>query len=111
MPQPVGEFPNFSTENSNFTPAAKDSSQKEKESIFVAWEQRLDASAPANIQPAATKVTNIDSFSFWERLPCLRQLYCLHISEAQFSNKILFLIQCLFQMVCKTFQRIHFIRF
>ena len=31
-------------------------------SEFVTSEQRLDASSSASIQPAATKVTNIDSF-------------------------------------------------
>jgi hypothetical protein len=36
--------------------------------LFVASEQRLDASGQANIQPAATKVTNSKSLSFHFRL-------------------------------------------
>ena len=46
--------------NSDFTPAAPKSATKESLSpIFVASEQGLDASGQANIQTAATKVTNI----------------------------------------------------
>ena len=33
----------------------------------MAWEQRLDASVQANIQPAATKVTDMAYLSFRER--------------------------------------------
>ena len=37
-------------------------SKESRYPIFVASEQRLDASGQANIQPAATKVTNRESF-------------------------------------------------
>ncbi|RHN05400.1 hypothetical protein DWZ29_16730 [Anaerobutyricum hallii] len=53
------KFPNII--NSVPSPA-KDSPQGIKQSIFVAWEQVLDASAKANIQYATTKVTNMDCF-------------------------------------------------
>ena len=46
----------------NFASTAKDSPPEIKQSIFVAWEQVLNASAKANIQHAATKVTNMDYF-------------------------------------------------
>ena len=46
---------------------SKDRTPKDKYSRFVAWEQRLDASAQANIQPAATKVTNREYLSFGVR--------------------------------------------
>ena len=42
---------------------AKVRNSADKSSIFVASEQRLDASAQASIQPAATKVTNIEDLS------------------------------------------------
>ncbi len=44
---------------------------EDKAFLFVAWEQRLDVSLEANIQPAATKVTNRDALSFRIRLFCL----------------------------------------
>ena len=44
--------------------------QRIKDSLFVTSEQRLDASVQANIQPAATKVTNRESFILWIRQPC-----------------------------------------
>ena len=51
----------FCFEFTDFT-GAKDSPKGRKYCLFVAWEQVLDASAKANIQHAATKVTNMDYF-------------------------------------------------
>ena len=39
-----------------------------KVSLSVAWEQVLDVSAGANIQHAATNVTDRDTFISWTRL-------------------------------------------
>ena len=54
--------------------SAKDRPQEDITSIFVAWEQRLDASAKASIQPAATKVTNMEVISSWGRLLLIKKL-------------------------------------
>ena len=50
-----------------FTSATTIRTRKMKKDIFVASEQRLDASVQANIQPAATKVTDMAYLSFRER--------------------------------------------
>ena len=43
---------------SNFIPAATVRTIEAQSSLFVAWEQVLDASVKVSIQHAATKVTN-----------------------------------------------------
>ena len=42
--------------------AKKNRSLRIQSVIFVGWEQMLDASAEANIQHAATKITNINTW-------------------------------------------------
>ena len=57
---PSGESPNLSNMNSDFTSATIVRNTETPSSIFVVSEQVLDASAQANIQRAATKITNMD---------------------------------------------------
>ena len=58
--QLFGEFPNLSNMNSDFTSENTVRNNEIPSSIFVVSEQVLDASAQANIQRAATKITNMD---------------------------------------------------
>ena len=58
--QLFGEFPNLSNMNSDFTSENTFRNNEIPSSIFVVSEQVLDASAQANIQRAATKITNMD---------------------------------------------------
>ena len=46
---------------------AKGRIRKEKKSLFVTSKQKLDANVSTNIQPAATKVTDMAYLSFRER--------------------------------------------
>ena len=55
-----GESPNLSNMNSDFTSETTVRNIEIPSSIFVVSEQVLDASAQANIQRAATKITNMD---------------------------------------------------
>ena len=51
--------PNLSNMNSDFTSATTDRNIETQYFIFVVSEQVLDASVQANIQHAATKITNM----------------------------------------------------
>ena len=55
-----GESPNLFNMNSDFTSETTVRNIEIPSSIFVVSEQVLDASAQANIQRAATKITNMD---------------------------------------------------
>ena len=58
--QSFGESPNLFNMNSDFTSETTIRNIEIPSSIFVVSEQVLDASAQANIQRAATKITNMD---------------------------------------------------
>ena len=58
--QSFGESPNLFNMNSDFTSETTVRNIEIPSSIFVVSEQVLDASAQANIQRAATKITNMD---------------------------------------------------
>ncbi|WP_270847088.1 hypothetical protein, partial [Anaerobutyricum hallii] len=56
----LSSSPNLSNMNSDFTSENTVRNNEIPSSIFVVSEQVLDASAQANIQRAATKITNMD---------------------------------------------------
>ena len=86
-------LPSFFCNSSNlsiwFINPAKDRTQEDRYSIFVASEQRLDVSMEANIQPAATKVTNMEYLSSWVRQLCL-------VNQIKRANKVLCTLLALF---------------
>ena len=61
-------------------------------SIFVASEQRLDVNREANIQPAATKVTDMEYVSFWVRQLCL-------INQTKRASKVFCTLLTLFYII------------
>ena len=68
--------PNFST---NLLKQPENRSLRIQSSIFVVWEQVLDASAKANIQHAATKITNIEDWILRLRLFSLINSYLISL--------------------------------
>ena len=60
--QSSGGFSNLFNTNSHFTSVATDRNIETQSSIFVVSEQVLDTSGKANIQHAATKITNMDDW-------------------------------------------------
>ena len=66
--QLFGEFPNLSNMNSDFTSETTVRNIEIPSSIFVVSEQVLDVSAQANIQHAATKITNMADGVHWIHL-------------------------------------------
>ena len=73
-----GESPNLFNMNSDFTSETTVRNIEIPSSIFVVSEQVLDASAKANIQHAATKITNINDLILRLRLFSLANYYLIY---------------------------------